>query len=65
MMVRLVDGPFYADGGREEPLLDPEDLIKALIANGFELLTWEPMLPAPNGYISDLYSKFVFRKIRE
>jgi len=65
MMVRLVDGPFYADGGREEPLLDPEDLIKALISNGFELLTWEPMIPAPNGYISDLYSKFVFRKIRE
>jgi SAM-dependent methyltransferase len=65
MMVRLVDGPFYADGGREEPLLDPEDLIKALTINGFELLMWEPMLPAPNGYISDLYSKFVFRKIRE
>jgi len=65
MMVRLVDGPFYADGGREEPLLDPEDLINALTATGFELLIWEPMLPAPNGYISDLYSKFVFRKIRE
>lgn len=65
MMVRLVDGPFYADGGREEPLLDPEDLVNALVTKGFELLVWEPMIPAPNGYISDLYSKFVFRKIRE
>jgi hypothetical protein len=63
LMVQLVDGPFYADGGREEPLLDPKTLVHALKNVGLELLTWEPMLPEPNGLISDLYSKFVFKKV--
>jgi len=63
LMVQLVDGPFYADGGREEPLLDPATLIHALKDVGLELLVWEPMLTEPNGLISDLYSKFVFKKV--
>lgn len=61
--VRLVDGPFYADGGREEPTLEADTLISNLKSVGFEMLVWEPMLPVPNGLVSDLYSKFVFRKI--
>ena len=61
--VRLVDGPFYADGGREEPTLEADTLISNLKSVGFEMLVWEPMLPRPNGLVSDLYSKFVFRKI--
>lgn len=63
LMVRLVDGPFYADGGREEPTLDPQVFIEDLAKVGLELVTWEPMLSQPNGLISDLYSKFVFRRI--
>ena len=63
LMVRLVDGPFYADGGREEPTLDAGFLVQNLKANGFEMLLWEPMLDQPNGLVSDLYSKFVFKKI--
>jgi len=63
LLVRLVDGPFYADGGREEPTLDAQVLISKLKEVGFEKLVWEPMLPRPNGLISDLYSKFVFKKI--
>jgi SAM-dependent methyltransferase len=62
--VRLVDGPFYADGGREEPVLDATVLVKDLAALGLELVMWEPMLREPTGLISDLYSKFVFRKSR-
>jgi len=62
-IVNLVDGPFYAEGGREEPTLDPDVLISALESVGFEKILWEPMLPKPNGLISDMYSKFVFRKI--
>ena len=61
--VRLVDGPFYADGGREEPVLDAAVLVKDLAALGLELLLWEPMIPEPTGLISDLYSKFVFKKV--
>jgi SAM-dependent methyltransferase len=63
LLVRLVDGPFYADGGREEPTLIPTKLIYDLKAVGLELVLWEPMLSQPNGMISDLYSKFVFKKI--
>jgi len=59
----LVDGPFYADGGREEPILDASILVQNLKTVGFELLVWEPMLERPNGLVSDLYSKFVFKKI--
>jgi SAM-dependent methyltransferase len=63
LLVHLVDGPFYADGPKAEPLLDSGILIEALMERGFSKLVWEPMLPAPNGLISDLYSKFVFKKI--
>ena len=63
LLVHLVDGPFYADGPKAEPLLDSGVLIEALMERGFSKLVWEPMLPAPNGLISDLYSKFVFKKI--
>jgi len=62
--VRLVDGPFYADGGREEPVLDSTVLVKDLAVLGLDLVMWEPMIPQPTGLISDLYSKFVFRKSR-
>jgi SAM-dependent methyltransferase len=62
LLVRLVDGPFYADGGREEPTLDSRVLISKLKEVGFEKLVWEPMLAQPNGLVSDLYSKFVFKK---
>jgi hypothetical protein len=62
LKVRLADGPFYADGPREEPLLDAAVLIQSLAEVGFAMLIWEPMLNRPNGLISDLYSKFVFRK---
>lgn len=62
--VRLVDGPFYADGGRDEPVLDATVLVHDLKALGLELVMWEPMFLEPTGLISDLYSKFVFRKSR-
>jgi SAM-dependent methyltransferase len=64
MLVRLSDGPFYADGPKEEPLMDASKFHSALTTLGFERLVWEPMLIRPNGLISDLYSKFVYRKVR-
>jgi hypothetical protein len=63
LMVRLIDGPFYTDGGREEPTLSPIQLIQDLQEVGLDLVQWEPMISRPNGMISDLYSKFVFKKI--
>jgi SAM-dependent methyltransferase len=63
LLVKLTDGPFYADGPKDEPLLDSTILTESLRDVGFELVSWEPMLDQPNGLISDLYSKFVFRKL--
>ena len=65
LLVRLADGPFYADGAKEEPLLDGQILIENLKSLGFEKLVWEPMLVRPNGLVSDLYTKFVFRNTRD
>jgi len=44
--------------------LDSTVLVKDLAVLGLDLVLWEPMLPEPTGLISDLYSKFVFRKNR-
>ena len=62
LRVSLTDGPFYAEGPKSEPLLDAEVLVSELAARGFQCLSWAPMLPVPNGHVSDLYSSFVFRK---
>jgi SAM-dependent methyltransferase len=64
LLVRLSDGPFYADGAKEEPLLDGSILIQKLKDLGFDRLVWEPMVPSPTGLISDLYTKFVFVNAR-
>ena len=64
LVIRLSDGPYYADGAKDEPLLDANLFRMEMENNGFELLMWEPMLPVPTGRISDLYSKFAFRKIK-
>jgi SAM-dependent methyltransferase len=63
LWVSLTDGPFYADGPKSEPLLNAFTLTCSLACRGFSRLVWEPMLPVPNGHVSDLYSTFVFKKI--
>jgi hypothetical protein len=65
LLVRLADGPFYADGAKEEPLLDGSILIQNLKELGFDRLVWEPMASRPTGLISDLYTKFVFVNARD
>ena len=62
LLVNLVGGPFYAEGGREEPMLDPEVFIRSMMAHGIKMLKWVPMLSHPNGLVSDIYSQFVFVK---
>lgn len=57
--VKLTDGPFYADGAREEPIMDKTLLVDAL-RPWFTLVEWKPMMPTKTGLISDIYSTFVF-----
>jgi SAM-dependent methyltransferase len=64
LLVRVADGPFYAEGPRAEPVLDGQTFVNAVVDQGFKLIAWEPMLEAPNGLVSDMYAKFVFTKIR-
>jgi ubiquinone/menaquinone biosynthesis C-methylase UbiE len=63
LVTHLAGGPFYASGAKSEPLLDSGRLIDALEAQGFKKIVWEPMLDVPNSLISDVYSKFVFKKM--
>lgn len=59
--VRLVDGPFYAQGGRREPMIGRRELEHAL-APWCTCVEWSPMITPSNGYVSDVYSTFIFRR---
>jgi hypothetical protein len=63
LIMKLSDGPFYADGPKSEPLLDYERLIKELKNVGIYMLRWDKMVLQNTGKITDLYSKFVFQKM--
>jgi ubiquinone/menaquinone biosynthesis C-methylase UbiE len=60
--VKLTDGPFYAGSFKSEPILDPVSLKKCLIRHGIMCEVWEPMVPEETGLISDIYSRFIFRR---
>jgi ubiquinone/menaquinone biosynthesis C-methylase UbiE len=57
--VKLTDGPFYADGAREEPIMD-KDILADALRPWFTLVEWKPMMATKTGLISDIYSTFVF-----
>jgi SAM-dependent methyltransferase len=59
--IKLIDGPFYKNEFRDEPMMDFEFLISKL---KFKIISCEPMMIRPNGFISDMYTKFVFRNDR-
>lgn len=61
LKVKLCDGPFYNGSEKSEPILDTLKL-KNILKNCFETIVWEPMTGAPTGLISDIYTKFVFKK---
>ena len=62
LLVNLTDGPYYAQGPKEEPILDKNLFVSSMLENGFKMIMWEPMLKKPNGLVSDIYSQFVFVK---
>lgn len=61
ILVNMKDGPYYANGGIPEPLCHKEFLFTALCEH-FELVSWEPFQNTLNGCITDVYSKFVFKR---
>lgn len=58
--VKLVDGPFYNGIVRTEPTMNRRILEEGL-AQWFELVEWSPMCKT-SGFISDIYSQFIFKR---
>lgn len=64
ILVKLSDGPYYANGAIPEPLCHKGILFQKLYDVGFELVSWDDMLPKTTGLVSDIYSQFIFTRIR-
>jgi SAM-dependent methyltransferase len=62
ILVKVTDGPYYAGGCIPEPLCYKEILIQEL-SEMFELESWSKMVPEKTGLITDIYSKFIFRRV--
>lgn len=58
--VKLVDGPFYNGIVRTEPTMNRKILVDGL-EPWFELVEWSPMCES-SGFISDIYSQFIFKR---
>jgi SAM-dependent methyltransferase len=59
LRVHLIDGPFYSDGPKDEPLLDGKKLCRAL-GPEFKCIVWKPLISEVTNTISDIYIQFVF-----
>lgn len=64
ILVKLSDGPYYANGAVPEPLCHKELLFERLYDYGFELVYWGDMTPKTTGLVTDVYSQFIFKRIR-
>jgi SAM-dependent methyltransferase len=62
ILVNLSDGPYYSNGPIPEPLCYKDILFQEL-EEWFELESWTKMVPYTTGLITDIYSKFIFRRV--
>ena len=62
ILVKVADGPYYSGGAIPEPLCYKEILFQE-IGEMFELESWTKMVPERTGLITDIYSKFIFRRV--
>ena len=62
IIVKMSDGPYYKNGAIPEPLCYNDILINEA-SEWFELQAWTKMIPETTGLISDIYSKFIFRRV--
>jgi ubiquinone/menaquinone biosynthesis C-methylase UbiE len=62
VLMKLTDGPFYADRPKYEPLLDGNFFRQALEPE-FQCLLWSPISPEQTGLVSDIYAQFVFLRL--
>jgi hypothetical protein len=64
ILVRLADGPYYAAGAVPEPLAYKSKLVEICFDYNLTMVEWKPFITQSNGLISDIYSRFIFRKLR-
>jgi len=64
ILVRLADGPYYASGHVPEPMCYFTKLIEICFDNRLALLELKPFVREPKNTITDVYSKFIFRRLR-
>jgi len=62
ILVKVSDGPYYSGGFVPEPLCYKEILFQEM-GDMFELESWTKMVPEKTGLITDIYSKFIFRRV--
>jgi SAM-dependent methyltransferase len=62
VLMKLTDGPFYADGPKYEPLLDG-NVLRTALEPEFQCVLWSPIEPKPTGLVSDIYAQFVFVRL--
>jgi SAM-dependent methyltransferase len=56
----LIDGPFYSGTTRTEPLIC-KSILETFLSKWFDCIEWGPMCDM-TGLISDIYSRFIFRR---
>jgi ubiquinone/menaquinone biosynthesis C-methylase UbiE len=57
LWMNVVDGPFYSDGPKQEPLLERDKFIQKLSPE-FKCIVWKPISNENN--VSSIYAQFVF-----
>jgi hypothetical protein len=64
ILVQLADGPYYAEGPVPEPLCYYTKMIEVCFDNRLALVELTPFVKEKKNTITDIYSKFVFRRLR-
>ena len=64
ILVRFGDGPYYKNGAVPEPLCYKSLLVDLCFAAKMALIEWEPFSKEENGKITDIYSRFIFHKLK-
>jgi SAM-dependent methyltransferase len=64
ILVKLADGPYYASGSVPEPLLYFPKLVEICFEYKLALAEIKSFVKEKKGTVTDIYARFVFRKLR-
>lgn len=65
LWVCVKDTVYYEnDDPKPEPIAYKDIMIQTLYDSGFELTVWKPFVSYTTGYITDMYSEFIFTRVQ-